>query len=174
MKRIAPALPLAFVAALLSGCLAVARYSFSFDFATGEAQWTYYDIGSDKSDCKDEKDECSMAKDWADLKEMVAKKQVNNDHDPNVVEDVSKTLFEQNKTLCGRHVEKVKCPKCFPSKVAVLSYLHDKDWRFEVINKEIVAFVPTGKKVLSTNGQKAITARNSIITWPEEATIFNY
>ena len=122
-------LPVIGVSFLLSGCIIVSRSSFSLDFVTGELQRTYYGLASKLA--PDEKD-YSVAGDWASLKEEVADKKP--EFDPDVVQDVSKVLFEQNKELCGRKIQKVKCPKCFPSKAALLTYLHDeKEWRFDLV-----------------------------------------
>ena len=76
--------------------------------------------------------------------------------------------------LCARKIQKVKCPKCFPSKAAIMAYLHDKDWRFELINDEVVLFLPSGKKIESTNGQKVTTPNNSMIFWPQQSSNFEY
>lgn len=156
-------------AALMSGCVTVAQYKFSFDFATGEVTKEYYDLTSRPG--ADEKN-YSVAKDWAELKRLVAEQKP--EFDPEVVEDVSQGLFEDHKVLCARKIQKVKCPKCFPSKAAVLAYVHDKDWRFELVNDEIVLILPGGKKIVSTNGQMVTTPKNAMIFWPQETGKFEY
>jgi hypothetical protein len=156
-------------AVLLTGCVTVSQYRFSFDFDTGAVRREYHDLTSRRG--ADEKD-YNVTSDWATLKEMIAEQKP--EFDPEVVEDTSKDLFEENNVLCARKIQKVKCPKCFPSKAAILSYLHDKDWRFELINEEIVLCLPSGKKIVSTNGQKVTTPKNSLIFWPQETSNFEY
>jgi hypothetical protein len=157
------------LAIILTGCITVSQYKFSFDFDTGEVRREYQDLTSRKG--TDEKD-YSVANDWATLKQMIAEQKP--EFDPEVVEDISKGLFEENKVLSARTIQKVKCPKCFPSKAAILSYVHDKKWRFEVINEEVVLFLPSGNKIISTNGQKVTTPKNSLIIWPQETRNFQY
>ena len=170
MHGIQKALAGAGLAALLAGCVTVSQYKFSFDDRTGEVKREYVDLTSRQG--ADEKD-YSVTNDWARLKQMVAEQKP--EFDPDVVQEVSKELFEENKALCARRVQKVKCPKCFPSKAALLSYLHDdKEWRFESINDETVLFLPGSKKLISTNGQKLSTARNALIVWPEDTHTFEY
>jgi hypothetical protein len=157
------------LAVLLTGCLTVSQYKFWFDVDTGEIKREYYDLTSRQG--ADEKD-YSVTNDWAMLKQMIAEQ--NPEFDPEVVEDISKGLFEENKVLCARKIQKVKCPKCFPSKAAILSYVHDKDWRFELINEEVLLFLPSDKKIVSTNGQKVTTPKNSLILWPHNTNKFEY
>jgi hypothetical protein len=154
---------------LLAGCVTVSQYRFAFDPATGEVRREYVDLASRQG--PDEKG-YGVTNDWAALKLMIEEKKP--EYDPDVIEDVSKVLFEENKVLCARKVQKVKCPKCFPSRAAVLAFLHDKDWRFELMNDEVVLFLPGGKKIVSTNGQTVTTPRNSLIFWPQDAKKFEY
>jgi hypothetical protein len=157
------------IAVFLTGCLTVSQYRFSFNFDTGKLTREYYDLRSKQG--VDEKD-YSVEKDWAELKRMIAEQKP--EFDPDVVEDISKELFEEKDVLSARKVQKVKCPKCFPSKAAIMTYVHDNDWRFEVINDEVVLFLPPGKKIVSTNGQKVTTPKNSMIFWPQESSTFEY
>lgn len=157
------------LAVLLTGCVTASQHKFSFDFNTGEVRREYSDITSRQG--PDEKD-YSVANDWATLKEMIAEQKP--EFDPEVVEDIAKELFEENKVLCGRQIQKVKCPRCFPSKAAILSYLHDKEWRFELINEEVILFLPSSKKIVSTNGQMVTTPKNTLIIWPQESSSFEY
>lgn len=154
---------------LLTGCLTVSQYKFSFDFQTGEVRREYYDIASKPA--PDEKD-YSIEKDWAALKQLAEEKKA--EFDPDVVEDISRELFAEGSVLSGRKLHKIKCPKCFPSKAAILSYLHEKDWRFELVHDEVMLILPAGKKVVSTNGQSVATAGNSVIVWPRESSKFEY
>jgi len=154
---------------LLAGCITVSQYRFSFNFDAGEAKREYYDIRSKQGG--DEKD-YSIANDWAELKQLIAEQKP--EFDPDVVKDISKELFEENNLLCARKIQKVICPKCFPSKAAIMAYLHDKDWRFELMNDEVVLFLPSGKKIVSTNGQKVTTLNNSMIFWPQKSSNFEY
>ncbi len=154
---------------LLTGCLTLSQYRLSFNFDTGKLTREYYDLRSRKG--VDEKD-YSVSKDWNDLKEMIAEQK--SEFDPDVVEDISKELFEENDVLSARKIQKVRCPKCFPSRAAIMTYVHDSDWRFEMINDEVVLFLPSGKKIVSTNGQKVITPKNSMIFWPRESGTFEY
>jgi hypothetical protein len=157
------------LAVFLAGCVTVSQYKFSFDFDTGAVRREYYDLSSRPG--ADEKD-YSVTNDWATLNDIIAEKKP--EFDPEVVEDTSKELFEEHNVLCARKIQKVKCPKCFPSKATLLAYVHDKDWRFELINEEIVLYVPSGKKIVSTNGQKVTTPKNSLIFWPQETSSFEY
>ena len=120
---------------LLAGCLTVSQYRFSFSFDAGEARREYCDLRSKQGG--DEKN-YSVSNDWAELKRMVAEQKP--EFDPDVVEEISKELFEEDNVLCARKIQKVKCPKCFPSKAAIMAYIHDKDWRFELINNEVILF----------------------------------
>jgi hypothetical protein len=169
MRTIRVAVVSTTLAVLLTGCVTVSQYRFSFDVDTGEVRREYCDLTSRSG--VDEKD-YSVTNDWAKLKEMIA--EPKPEFDPEVVADISKGLFVENKVLCARKIQKVKCPKCFPSKAAILSYVHDKDWRFELINDEVVLFLPNDKKIVSTNGQKMTTPKNSLIFWPQETRNFEY
>ncbi len=153
----------------LVGCLTASQYKFSLNYSTGEVQREYFDLTSRKG--VDEKD-YSVANDWTNLQEMVEKKQP--ELDPDVVEDLSRELFEENNVLCGKELQKVRCPKCFPSKAALLSFLHEPEWRFEMINDEVVLFLPSSKKIISSNGQVVTTPRNSLIFWPSDTEKFEY
>lgn len=155
------------LAIVASGCITVSQYRFSFDFDTGNVVREYVDLTSRP----DEKN-YSITNDWATLKQMIEEKKPEFDRE--VVEDISKSFFAENKALCARRIQKVKCPKCFPSKAALLSYIHDREWRFELINDEVVLFVPSSKKIISTNGQKVTTLKNSLIFWPQETNKFDY
>ena len=157
------------LAVLLTGCVTVSQYRFSLNVDTGEVIREYCELTSRPG--ADEKD-YSVTNDWAKLKAMIAESKP--EFDPEVVADISKGLFVENKVLCARKIQKVKCPKCFPSKAAILSYVHDKDWRFELINEEVVLFLPSDKKIVSTNGQKMTTPKNSLIFWPQETSNFEY
>lgn len=157
------------LAVLMAGCLTVSQYRFSFNFDSGEVRREYCDIRSKQGG--DEKS-YSVLNDWSGLKQMIAEQK--NEFDPDVVEDISKELFEENNVLCARKTQKVKCPRCFPSKAAVMSYLHDKDWRFELINDEVSLFLPSSRKIVSTNGHKFATPNNSMIFWPKESSSFQY
>jgi hypothetical protein len=141
----------------------------SFSFDTGEVSREYCDLRSKQGG--DEKN-YSISNDWAELKRMVAEQKP--EFDPDVVEEISKELFEEDNVLCARKIQKVKCPKCFPSKAAIMTYIHDKDWRFELINNEVTLFLPGDKRIVSTNGQKVTTLNNSMIFWPQEDSNFEY
>ena len=153
---------------LAAGCLTISRQKFSLDTDTGIVMHEYLDLGSKKGDEKN----YSAANDWTALKQAVEDNKPEFDTD--VVEDISKVLFEENKTLCARRVQKVKCPKCFPSKTDLLIYVHDKDSRIETINEEIVLIMPASKNIISTNGQPVKTKSSSLIFWPKETTRFEY
>lgn len=157
------------LAVLLSGCITVSRYKFSLDLDTGEIIREYYNLTSREG--VDEKD-YSAAKDWATLREMVSEQKP--EFDAEVIEDISKGLFQEKEMLCGRKIQKVKCPKCFPSAAALLSYVHDEDWRFELINGEVVVVLPGSKRIVSTNGQSLTTPKNSFIIWPQETRKYEY
>jgi hypothetical protein len=156
-------------AVLLTGCVTVSEQRFSLDSATGEIKREYRDLRSRQG--ADEKN-YSVTNDWASLKKMVEDRDA--EFDPEVVEDVSKSLFEDGGVLCGRKLQKVRCPKAFPSKAAILSYLHDKDWRFEMLNDDVLLVVPGGKKLTSTNGQRVTTPGNSLVFWPGDTNRFEY
>lgn len=161
------------LAALAAGCLTVSGYSFTFDTETGLTEIIYHDIRSEKED----KDDYSVAEDWAELKRIV--ESPDPDLDGDVVDEVSKKLFAEKKALSGRKKLKIKCPKCFPSKAAALAYLHDEHWRFEMINDEVVLFLAPDKTVTATNGRMLNSdmlnsEKNGIIVWPGETTVFEY
>lgn len=156
-------------AVLLSGCITVSQYRFSLDLDTGEIIREYYNVTSRQG--VDEKD-YSVTKDWSTLKEMISDQKP--EFDAEVIEDIFKGLFQDKEMLCARKTQKVKCPKCFPSAAALLSYVHDEDWRFELINGEVVVVLPSSKRIISTNGQSLTTAKNSFIIWPQETRKFEY
>ena len=169
MKTAVTVLSLLILTSLMTGCLTVSQYTFSFDYSTGESKLIYHDIRSKKGG--DEKD-YSLEKDWNELKRLVQAKDPTLD--PEVVKEVSKELFQEDSVLSARKHQKVICPKCFPSKVAVLSYLHPEEWRFEMVNDEIFLFLPTGNKILSSNGLSVTTQMNALIIWPSDTDEFEY
>ncbi|MFC1452018.1 hypothetical protein ACFLSJ_01585 [Verrucomicrobiota bacterium] len=169
MKPICVAVVSAGLAVLVTGCVTVSQYRFSFNSETGDVMREYYDLTSRQG--PDEKD-YSVTNDWATLKRLIVEPEP--EFDPEVVEDISRGLVEEDNALCARKIQKVKCPRCFPSKAALLSYLHDKEWRFELIHEEVVLFLPSGKRIVSTNGQKVTTPKNSLIFWPQETSNFEY
>jgi len=169
MKTITVFLVSISLSVLLAGCLTVSQYRFSLNFDTGEIKREYCDLRSKQG--VDEKN-YSVSNDWAGLKEMIAKQK--SEFDPDVVEDISKDLSEENNVLCGRKIQKVKCPKCFPSKAAIMAYVHEKEWRFELINDEVALILPSYQQIISTNGYKVTTPKSSMIFWPQESSIFEY
>ena len=169
MQKILKVLFLCVFASLMTGCLTVSQYTFSFDYSTGESKRIYHDIRSKKGG--DEKD-YSVEEDWKELNRLIQDK--NPTLDPDVVKEASKELFKQDSVLSARKHQKVICPKCFPSKAAVLSYLHPEEWRFEMVNDEIFMFLPTGNKILSTNGISVTTQMNAFIIWPSDTDEFEY
>ena len=56
------------IAVLLTGCITVSQYRFSFNFDTGKLTREYYDLRSKKG--VDEKD-YSVENDWAELKRLI-------------------------------------------------------------------------------------------------------
>jgi len=165
MKKIIFLLCLCGCFMLMNGCLTAERYSFTFDYETGRVEMVYHNIGSLKSD------ECdySVAKDWEYLKELIV--DTKPEYDPDVVEEITKELFEENGVLSGRKILRVKCPKCFPSKAAILSLFHpdEEKWRFEVINDELFLFLSYGNAILNTNAKIVKTKSNQIFVWPKDA-----
>ncbi len=153
----------------LTGCVTVSEYSFSFDYGTGEVRREYRNLTSRQGP---NENDYSVTNDWARLRELVS--DPKPEFDPEVVADVSKELFQDKKILAGRKIQRVKGPKCFPSKAAALAYLHAKEWRWELVNGEILLFLPEGKKIISTNGRPLTSAKNSIIAWPQETNRFEY
>jgi hypothetical protein len=150
---------------LMNGCLTAERYSFTFDYETGRVVMVYHNIGSQKGSEND----YSVEKDWEYLKELIV--DTKPEYDPDVVEEISKELFEENGVLSGRKILRVKCPKCFPSKAAVFSLFHpdEEKWRFEVINKELFLFLSYGNEIVSTNAKIVKTKSNQILVWPKDA-----
>ena len=150
---------------LMNGCLTAERYSFTFDYDTGRVEMIYHNIRSQSGDEKDN----DVAEDWEYLKELVA--DTKPAHDPDVVEEITKELFEENGVLSGRGIIRVKCPKCFPSKAAILSMFFDdeKEWRFQIINEELFLFVLSGKEIVSANAKIVKTKSNQIVIWPKDA-----
>lgn len=169
MKRILGVLSLFAGMFILTGCIVVAQQRFDFDYETGEVTFTYHDIRSMKK--SGEKD-YSTQKDWELLLKLVEGK--SKEYDAEVAVVTHRELFQEQKHLSGRKTIRIKCPKCFPAKDTVLSFLHEKEWRFETVNDEIILFAPPGKKVVSANGKILQTQKNSIGVWPVETTRFSY
>jgi hypothetical protein len=169
MQRTIKVLLLCVFASFMTGCLTVSQYSFSLNYTTGESKRIYHDIRSKKGG--DEKD-YTVEDDWKELKRLIQDKDPTLD--PEVVKEVSKELFQQDGVLSARKHQKVICPKCFPSKAAVLSYLHPEEWRFEMVNDEIFLFLPASNKILSTNGISVTTQMNGLIIWPSDINEFEY
>jgi hypothetical protein len=165
MKRIILLLFLCACFMLMDGCLTAERYSFTFDCETGRAVMVYHNIGSLKGG------ECdySIEKDWEDLKGLILN--TKPEYDPDVVEEISKELFEEKGVLSGRKILRVTCPKCFPSKAALLSLFHpdQEKWRFEIINGELFLFLSYGNEIVSTNAKIVKTKSNQILVWPKDA-----
>jgi hypothetical protein len=165
MKKMIVLLCLCVCFMLMNSCLTAERYSFTFDYETGRAVMVYHNIGSRKSD------ECDyrVEQDWEYLKDALL--ETEPEYDPDVVEEIGKELFEENGVLSGRKILKVKCPKCFPSKAAVLSLFHpdEEKWRFEVINNELFLFISYGNAIVSTNAKIVKTKSNQILVWPKDA-----
>lgn len=150
---------------LMNGCLTAERYSFTFDYDTGRTVMVYHNIGSQKgSEC-----DYSAEKDWKDLKDSLL--DTKPEYDPDVVEEISKELFEEDSVLSGRKILRIKCAKCFPSKAAILSLFHpdEEKWRFEVINSELFLFLSYGNAIVSTNAKIVKTKSNQILVWPKDA-----
>jgi hypothetical protein len=147
----------------------VSEYTFSLDAGSGEVKREYRNLTSRPGP---NEQNYSVTNDWAQLKKMLASP--DPEFDPEVVAEVSRELFQDDKVLSGRKIQKVKCPKCFPSKAALLAYLHPKEWRWEAINGEVLLFLPEGKKIIATNGQPLNSAKNAIIAWPEGTNRFDY
>ena len=165
MKRIILLLCLCTCFMFMNGCLTAERYSFTFDYETGRVEMIYHDIRSQKGSEND----YSVEKDWEYLKELIV--DTKPEYDPDVAEEIAKELFEEGGVLSGRRILRIKCPKCFPSKAAILSLFHpDKEkWRFEVINKELFLFLSYGNKIVGTNAKIIKTKSNQILIWPKEA-----
>jgi hypothetical protein len=148
---------------LMNGCLTAERYSFTFDYDTGRVEMIYHDIRSQKGSEND----YSVEKDWEYLKELIV--DTKPEYDPDVAEEIAKELFEEGGVLSGRRILRIKCPKCFPSKAAIFSMFHDsQEWRFEIINDELLLFISAGKKIVSTNAKIVKTKSNQILVWPKD------
>jgi len=169
MKSALKGLPLLMLTTFLAGCLTVSQYTLSIDYRTGACEIIYHDIRSMRGG--DEKD-YSLEKDWNELQRLVQDKEPKLD--PDVVEEVSKELFQELDVLSARMKQRVRCPKCFPSKAALLSYVQPEEWRSELINDEIFLFLPTGTKIVSTNGISLATKKNAVIIWPGDTDRFEY
>jgi hypothetical protein len=164
MKKIIVLLCLGACFILMNGCLTAERYSFTFDYDTGRVEMIYHDIRSQKGSEND----YSVEKDWEYLKELIL--DTKPEYDPDVAEEIAKELFEENGVLSGRKILRVTCPKCFPSKAAIFSMFHDsQEWRFEIINDELLLFISAGKKIVSTNAKIVKTKSNQILVWPKDA-----
>jgi len=163
MKRIILLLCLCTCFMLMNGCLTAERYSFTFDYDTGRVEMIYHDIRSQKGSEND----YSVEKDWEYLKELIV--DTKPEYDPDVAEEIAKELFEEGGVLSGRRILRIKCPKCFPSKAAIFSMFHDsQEWRFEIINDELLLFISAGKKIVSTNAKIVKTKSNQILVWPKD------
>ena len=165
MKRIILLLCLCTCFMLMNGCLTAERYSFTFDYDTGRVEMIYHDIRSQKGSEND----YSVEKDWEYLKELIV--DTKPEYDPDVAEEIAKELFEEGGVLSGRRILRIKCPKCFPSKAAILSLFHpdEEKWRFEIINNELFLFLSYGNEIVSSNAKIVKTKSNQILVWPKEA-----
>jgi len=169
MKKIIFLLCLCVSFMLMNGCLTAERYSFTFDYDTGRVVMIYHNIRSQRGDEKDN----GIAKDWEYLKELIV--DTKPEYDPDVIEESTKELFEEGGVLSGRRIIRIKCPKCFPSKAAILSMLSDdKEWRFEIINDELFLFISAGRQIVSTNAKIVKTKSNQILIWPKDAKKFEF
>ncbi len=169
MKKIIVLLCLCACFMLMNGCLTAERYSFTFDYDTGRAEMIYHNIRSQSDEEKDN----GVAKDWEYLKELIV--DTKPAYDPDVVEEITKELFEEHGVLSGRRITRIKCPKCFPSKAAILSMLFDdKEWRFEIINDELFLFISASKQIVSANAKIVKTKSNQILIWPKDAKKFEF
>lgn len=95
MNTIRAAIASASFAVHLTGCVTVSQVNFSFDPDTGELRWEYHDLASRPG--ADEKDH-SVTNGWDTLKQMIAEEK--SGFDPEVVEDISKGLFEEKRRCC--------------------------------------------------------------------------
>lgn len=166
----------AVVPLFLAGCLMVGQNEYKLDAQTGIFESTYHDIRSEFLGSTPDKEEGRQS-DWKQLKEMT--QAASPDFDANVIENVSRGLFAEDKVLSGKKVYKVKCPACFPSKAALLTMLHSKEdekgeWHFEAVNDETLLVIPSGKKVVATNGTLLKTPNNNVIVWPSNTVTFEY
>lgn len=169
MKRIGVAAAAVLCSGIISGCLTVAKSDYKFAYPLGQFEASYHDIRSAKGVTEED---YSLERDWAILKERVAKGE--KEHDPEVIEYVSGNLFQEGETLSAKLEERVKCPKCFPSKAAILTMLHDDDWHWKDVKGDVLLALPSGKKVIITNGQTFATDKNNYIIWPEGTEVFEY
>ena len=158
--------------AFASGCITLSEYRFSLDCDTGKLERVYVDLRSKKG--ATEKD-YSVEGDWEQLQEILADEEPEFDKD--VVMSIDTKLFEEDGTLCARKRHVVNGPKCFPSKVALLTYVGREEWhegKYQDTNGEIFLFLPKKKTVLSSNGQVLSTKKNNLIVWPGDTNRFEY
>jgi len=169
MKRMLFILALCLVAA---GCLSYQKYTFQFDFNTGNVIKEYSDIRTQKGGGEED---YSPGKDWELLKARVGE-DFGKEYDPDVIKPVRAELFQEGETLSGRETFMVQLHKAFPSKAAILERLHadtDQDLKFLAIKEEI--FLVSGNKdIASSSGKKIVTEKNCFIVWPQEAVVFDF
>jgi hypothetical protein len=158
--------------ALLTGCPTPRQYSFRINTATGACEVVYGDLRSE------EKSDSGMAGDWTILKGMAASR--DSTFDSTVVKVVSQQLFKQDTVLSGKRVYKVKCPKCFPSKVAMLEYLRkaalalDERLSWREVNGDIYLFCAEDLGLRQTNGTVLHAPHSDIAVWSGADTLFEF
>jgi hypothetical protein len=148
----------------INGCLTYNQGTWVFDYGTGEVVHVYHDIGSSKGS--------DIEKDWEDLKQCLRDPQPLLDYEPELLEVVKTELFEENGSLSGRILLKIKSPERFLSKAVVLAKLFEGKFRAEIINGEVFLFIPIHEQIISSNAQILKTKSNYILIWPEDTVRF--
>jgi hypothetical protein len=158
----------------LSGCITYERYSFKFNYKTGEVEKIYHGLKTAKG--MDEKD-YTAERDWETLKRQT--EEFRNQYDQDIIEPIHSELFKENNILSGKEKLIVKLPKAFPSVSEILKRLHSEDnyesnLDFRIINGELFLFLPKDKKIESTNGKILESNGNNIIAWSNEQYIYEF
>lgn len=153
---------------VFSGCLTAQERAYKLDTATGLFEVVYHDLRSAQ---EDDAPEGSLEEDWKMVQDNL---QEIDDYIPEVISVKSKELFQEGDVLSAKAVYQVHCPRCFPSTAELLAMLNHDDLDVDVINGELFLMFPTGTLLTSANGQIIKTEKNTIVVWPESASIFEY
>ncbi len=152
----------------LSGCVIYKSESFLFDDKTGTLKLTFHDLCSMKE--PDNKD-YSVSADWTKLKDEL--RSHKEESVPTLFKEVSRSLYQENKGLSGKVTYTLLDFKNKPDKTNILLSF-GKDYRFMVIQDEIYLFLPSDRKIVSSNGQTFSTTKSTIIVWPLDEEDFEF
>jgi len=155
---------------LLSGCVAYEGLSLRLDLDSGDVEFIYHDIRSEKG--KKESD-YSIEQDWHDVK-GAAREGFREQYDNQVVKSLTGELFEENGTLSGRFRYRVVCPECHESAAAVLDLLFDNTWRIESTEEHVYLYLSDDQEAVSCNGKISEGQGYKTLVWPAGQKMFEF